>query len=65
MNNLLVWKNEEAIEDEHDQDMEDIKLIGNVGLENVALEEEQDTTQAQGTPQPPSSQRKRARASLS
>ena len=50
MNNLFVWKNKEAIEEEHDQDMEDIKLIGNVGIENVALEEEQDTTQAQGTP---------------
>ena len=40
VNNLFVWKNEEAVEEEHDQDMEDIKLIGNVGLENVILEEE-------------------------
>ena len=47
---MFVWKNEEAIEDEHDQDMEDIKLIGNVGLENVVLEEEQDTTQAKVSP---------------
>ena len=41
VNNLFVWKNEEAIKDAHDQDMEDIDLIGNIGLENVALEEEQ------------------------
>ena len=40
--------------------MEDIDLIGNVSLENVALEEEQ----AQPPP-PPSSPRKRARASSS
>ena len=56
-----MWKNEEAIEEEHDQDMEDIDLIGNVGLENVALEEEQ----VQTPPPPPSSPRKRARASSS
>ena len=60
VNNLFVWMNEEAIEEEHDQDMKDIDLIGNVGLENVALEEKQ----AQ-TPPPPSSPRKRARASSS
>ena len=40
MNNLFVWKNEEAIEEEHDQDMEDIDLIGNVSLKNISLEEE-------------------------
>ena len=40
MNNLFVWNNEGAIEEEYDQDMEDIDLIGNVGLKNVALEEE-------------------------
>ena len=45
--------------------MEDIELIGNVGIENIALEEEQDPTQAQNTPPPPFSQLKRARASLS
>ena len=65
VNNLFVWKNEEAVEEEHDQDMEDIELIGNVGLENVALEEEQDLTQVQTSPPPPSSPRKRVRASLS
>ena len=53
---MFVWKNEKAIEEEYDQNMEDIELIGNVGPENIALEEEQDTTQAQGTPQPPTSQ---------
>ena len=41
--------------------MEDIDLIGNVGLENVALEEEQ----VQTPPPPPSSPRNRARASSS
>ena len=56
-----MWKNEEAIEEEYDQDMEDIDLISNVGLENVALEEEQ----VQTPPPPPSSPRKRARASSS
>ena len=65
VNNLFVWKNEEAVEEEHDQDIEDINLIGNVGLENVALEEEQDTPQVQTPPPPPSSPRKRARASSS
>ena len=62
VNTLFVWKNEEAIEEEHDQDMKDIDLIGNVGLENVALEEEQVQTPP---PPPPSSPRKRARASSS
>ena len=38
--------------------MEDIDLIGNVGLENVALEEEQVQTPP---PPPPPSPRKRAR----
>ena len=62
VNNLFVWKNEEAIEEEHDQDMEDIDLVANVGLESVALEEEQAPS---STHPPPSSPRKRARASLS
>ena len=35
VNNLYVWKNEEAIKEEHDQDIEDIKNIGNLGLEGV------------------------------
>ena len=47
---MFVWKIEEAIEEEHDEDMEEIGLIGNVGLENVVLEEEQDTTQAKVSP---------------
>ena len=64
MNNLFVWKNEEAIEEEYDQDMEDIDLIGNIGLENVTLEEDQVQPQVQPPP-PPSLPRKRARASLS
>ena len=63
MNNLFAWKTEEAIEEEHDQDMEDIDLIGNVGLENIALEEEQ--VQTTPPPPPPTSPRKRARASSS
>ena len=42
--------------------MEDIDLVANVGLESVALEEEQAPT---STPPPPSSPRKRARASSS
>ena len=62
---MFVWKNEEAIEEEYDQDMEGIDLIGNVGLENVALEEEQDQPQVQTPPPPLSSPRKRARSSLS
>ena len=53
---MFVWKNEEAIEEEHDQDMEDIELIWNIGLENIALEEEQDPTQAQTPLPPPTSQ---------
>ena len=57
---MFVWKNEEAIEEQHDQDMEDIGLIGNIGLENVALKEEQVQT-----PPPSSSPRKRARSSSS
>ena len=56
-----MWKNEEAIEEEHDQDMEDNDLIGNVGLEMVSFEEAQDPT----PPPPRSSPRKRARASSS
>ena len=57
VNNLFVWKNEKAIEEEHDQDMKDIDLVANVGLKMVAFEEAQDP------PPPPSSPRKRARAS--
>ena len=56
---MFVCKNEEAIEEEHDQDMEDIDLVANVGLEMVAYEEAQDS------PPPLSSPRKRARASSS
>ena len=56
-----MWKNKDAIEEEYDQDIEDIDLIGNVGLENVAIEEEQ----VQTPPPPPSSPRKRARANSS
>ena len=62
VNNLYVWKNEEAIEEEHDPDMEDINLVANVGLEMVAFEK----TQNPSSPPPPSSSpRKRARASSS
>ena len=57
-----LWKNEEAMEEEHDQDMKDIDLVANVGLEMVAFEEAQDPTPP---PPPPSSPRKRARASSS
>ena len=53
-----MWKIKEAMEEEHDQDMEDIDLVANVGLEMVAFEEAQD-------PPPPPSPRKRARASSS
>ena len=59
---MFVWKNEEAIDEKHDQDMEDIDLVANVGLESVALEEEQAPT---STTPPPSSPKKRARASSS
>ena len=38
MNNFYVWKSEEAIEEEHDQDMDDIDLVANVGLEMVTFE---------------------------
>ena len=62
---MYVWKSEEAIEEEQDQDMENIKHIGNIGLGNIVLEEEQDPTQAQHTSQPSTIQRKRARASTS
>ena len=58
MNNLFVWKNEEAIEEEHNQDMEDIDLVANLGLAMVPYEEPQD-------PPPSSSSRKRTRASSS
>ena len=54
-----MWKNEEAMEEEHDQDMEGIDLVANVDLEMVAYEEAQDSSP------PPSSPRKRARASSS
>ena len=62
MNNLFVWKNEEALEEEHDQDMKDIYLVANIGLESVAPEEEKAPT---STPPSPSSPKKRARASSS
>ena len=60
-----MWKNKEAIKEEHDQDLEDIDLIGNVGLENIALEEEQVQTPPPPPPPPPSSPKKRIRASSS
>ena len=37
VNNLYVWKNEEATKEEHDQNMEDIENIGNLGLKGVDI----------------------------
>ena len=62
VNNLFMWKNEEAVEEEHDQDMQYIDLVASMGLAMVPYEEPSDP------PPPPStssSQRKRARASSS
>ena len=65
VNNLYVWKSQKAIKEEHDQDMQDIENIGNLRLDNVDLEEEQDPSQTQEPTQMPITQRKRARASTS
>ena len=62
VNNVFIWKNEKAMEEEHDQDMEDIDLVASVGLAMVTYEEPLDP------PPPPStssSHRKRDTASSS
>ena len=35
VNNLFMLKNEEAMDEEHDQDMEDIDLVASMGLAMV------------------------------
>ena len=61
VNNLFIWKNDEVVEEDHDQDMEDIDLVASMGLAMVPYEEPVD-------PPPPSTSsthRKRTRASSS
>ena len=63
VNNLFMWNNEEALDEEHDQDMEDIDLVASMGLAMVPYEE-----LSEQPPHPPSTsfpQRKRARPSSS
>ena len=45
-----MWKNEEAMDEEHDQDMEDIDLVISMGLAMVPYEEPSE----QPPPPPPS-----------
>ena len=59
---MFIWKNDEVVEEEHDQDMEDIDLVASMGLAMVPYEEPIDP------PPPPSTSsthRKRTRASSS
>ena len=62
VNNLFIWKNEEAMDEKHDQDMDDIDLVASMGLAMVPYEEP-----SESPPPPPSTssfpQRKRARPS--
>ena len=62
---MFIWKNDEDVEEEHDQDMEDIDLVASMGLAMVPYEEPQDPPPPPPPPSTSSSHRKRARASSS
>ena len=57
---MFIWKNDEVVEEEHDQDMEDIDLVASMGLAMVPYEEPIDPP-----PSTSSTHRKRTRASSS